>query len=176
MRLAGPQTSAVSVAGWPTWDQVSVQAGLDTWLAGPGRRHHLVAGGGAASGDLGGVSTAARPRGAGQAGLPVRHPGYLPGAGRRRAAGPLLHGPADVGPAGPVTLPVIAPDRDTGEQVLERVCALAAEHSVYRGQVISFGRDGPAAPGGGQPAFLDRPAVARALQPAVVVVEDVDLG
>ncbi len=59
-----------------------------------------------------------------------------------------------------MTLQVIAPDRDTGEQVLDRVRALSAEHSVYRGQVISLGGDGPAA-SGGQPAFLDRPAVAR---------------
>jgi hypothetical protein len=158
----GPEAAVwpVSVAAWPAWDQVNVQTGLDAWLAGPGRRHQLV--GGAPSGsDLGGVSTAARPAGPGRlARRCVTRGIYLvadDGGGRLAL---LLQGPADGGPAEPVTLQVIAPDRDTGEQVLDRVRALSAEHSVYRGRVISFGGDGPGA-SGGQPAFLDRPAVAR---------------
>ena len=166
----GPEAAVwpVSVAAWPAWDQVNVQAGLDAWLAGPGRRHQLVGGGGPGDTDLGGVSTAARPAGPG--GLARRcviRGTYLVDDGGGRLA-LLLHGPADGGPAEPVTLQVIAPDRDTGEQVLDRVRALSAEHSVYRGQVISFGGDGPAA-SGGQPAFLDRPAVAR---PQVVLPGD----
>ena len=160
----GPEAAVwpVSVAAWPAWDQVNVQTGLDAWLAGPGRRHQLVGGGGAASDGRPGRRQHRGPaRRAGRlARRCVTRGTYLvEDDGGRLAL--LLHGPADGGPAEPVTLQVIAPDRDTGEQVLDRVRALAAGHSVYRGQVISFGGDGPGAPGGGQPAFLDRPVVAR---------------
>jgi hypothetical protein len=39
----GPQAAGVPVvrAAWPGYDRVNVQAGLDAWLAGPGRVHEL---------------------------------------------------------------------------------------------------------------------------------------
>jgi cell division protease FtsH len=148
----GPEAAGwpVTVASWPAWDQVNVQGGLDAWLAGPGRRHRLVA-----------ARTAARPAGPG--GLVrtcVTSGTYLVWDGRGRLA-LLLSGPADGEPAGLVTLQVLAPDAGRGERVLHRVRALAAGHSVYRGQVVAFRDENGAAPGGGRPCFVDRPGVDR---------------
>ena len=80
-----------------------MQTGLDAWLAGPGRRHRLVVGGGRGDGDLGGISTAARPAGPGRlARRCVTRGTYLveDDGGRLTL---LLQGPAEGGPAEPVT-------------------------------------------------------------------------
>ncbi len=147
----GPEAAGwpLTVASWPAWDQVNVQGGLDAWLAGPGRRYRLV-----------GARTATRPAGPG--GLVrtcVTSGTYLVQDGRGRLA-LLLSGPADGGPAGPVTLQVLAPDAASGERVLDRVRALAAGRNVCRGQVVAFRDEGGGAPGG-LPDFVDRPVVDR---------------
>jgi ATPase family associated with various cellular activities (AAA) len=165
----GPGSAAwpVTASSWPAWDQVNMQAGLDAWLAEPGRWYQRMGPGGPdrpdglAVGDLAGMASPSEAlAGAGQAAASPAGGVYLveDDDGGRLAV--QLRGPAGGQPAGPVTLQVIAPDRDRGQQVLGRLRALAAEHSVYRGQVLAFTADGPGGPGDG-PAFLDRTAVDR---------------
>ena len=75
-----------------------------------------------------------------------------------------------------VNLQVIGTSQDRAEEVLREIRALAVEHSVFRGQVISFGPElfGPAM-GKALGRITEACSVARTLQPAIIVVEDVDL-
>ncbi len=155
---------------------------LDAWLAGPGLRHELLGLTGVRDGPLdladltagelprplasapgiGSVTTAARPAGPGGVTRPCVICGvYLvSGPGGQRYA-VLLRGPADDDPRGCVRVQVTAADQAAAGQILDRIRALAVQHNVYRGQVISFGR--PGGPGHGSAAgFLDRPRLDRA--------------
>src|SRR5215469_2692133 len=168
----------VARGSWPRYDQVNVQAGLDTWLADPGRayeiagitrfhhsmfgladlaqpgpmRHHL---------GLGSVTTDALPSGPGGATRPcVQCALYLV----TDPAGPLVllvRGPEEHGSTEGVTIEVACHDAERGQAVVDDIRRLAVEKNVFRGHVVAFGGD---VFGHGHSAllsFLDRPGVGR---------------
>jgi ATPase family associated with various cellular activities (AAA) len=179
----GAQAAAwpVLTASWPAFDQVNVQLGIEAWLAGPGRRHELLGVTGArywssgladllsdgppdpllGSPGVGSVSTEPRPTGPGG----VTHPCVSCGVylieerGERFAL--LLRGPEDGTPDEPVRLQVAGASQARAGQLLDEIRRLAAGHSVYRGQVISFDAE-DCAVAGSRPAFLARPRLSRA--------------
>jgi ATPase family associated with various cellular activities (AAA) len=174
-------TWPVLTASWPAFDQVNVQLGVEAWLAGPGRAHQLVGVTGArywqadladllsdgppdpllGSPGVGSVTTESRPAGPGG----VTHPCVSCGVyliedrGQRFAL--LLRGPEDGNPDEPVRLQVAGASQARAGQLLDEVRRLAAEHNVYRGQVVSFDAEDCAA-AGSRPAFLTRPRIGRA--------------
>src|SRR6516225_2442602 len=182
----GVATLPVASGTWPQYDQVNVQAGLDEWLAEPGRSHetagltrfhhtvfgladltqprhgHFDLGVGLAS-----VSTDMLPSGPGGATRPcVRCALYLV----TDPAGPLValvQGTDEHSGQESVTVDVACADRERSEQVVDEIRRLAVEHNVFRGHVLAFGAD---VFGGGHPftrirrpllSFLDRPGVGR---------------
>ena len=181
----GVATFPVTSGSWPQYDQVNVQAGLEAWLAEPGRTHetcgltgfhHSMFGladltrPGRGPHDhrslgLGSVSTDMLPCGPGGAMRPcVQCALYLvtePG-GRLVV---LLRGADEHGHQEAVTVEVTCADRQQGQRVVDDIRRLAVEHNVFRGHVLAFGADvfggrlGPAR----RPllSFLDRPHVAR---------------
>jgi ATPase family associated with various cellular activities (AAA) len=168
-----------SVSGsWPTYQHVNLQAGLDAWLAGPGRRFELVGIAGAMRGmdygiglliadpaghglGSGGVTTVALPAGPGGVTRScVQHGLYLVEDNRARLA--LLVHAREHGPFAELILDVAGPDADRITSALEEIRRLAGERSVFRGQVIAVGAWLEPKFGGQVPVtFLDRPAVSR---------------
>ena len=179
----GPQAATwpVLTASWPAFDQVNVQLGVEAWLASPGRAHELLGVTGTrywqsgladllsdgppdpllGSPGAGSVTTEPRPAGPGG----VTHACVSCGVyliedqGERFAL--LLRGPEDGTPDEPVRLQVAAASQARAGQLLGEVRRLAAEHNVYRGQVISFDAE-DCTSAGSRPAFLPRPRVGRA--------------
>jgi hypothetical protein len=183
----GPGVATMPVASgtWPQYDQVNVQAGLEAWLAGPGRSHQVAgitrfhhtmfgladltqpAHGRHDYGlGLGSVSTDMLPSGPGGATRPcVQCALYLVS----EAGGPLvllLRGPDEHGGAESVTVEVACADRDRGQRAVDEIRRQAVAHNVFRGHVLAFGAD----VFGGHPfgrvrrpllSFLDRPRLGR---------------
>jgi len=146
---------------WPIYDHVNVQAGLDAWLAEPGREHQLVGVVNFRHRDFD-LSDLLRP----MAGMP---PGFAPRPGNvsrlNLPSGPdgqvlgcvhvgvylvregdvalamLLRGPDPERGRGAVLLQIVATDPDAAGRAAEQVRRLALVHNVYRGQVVSFGAD-----------------------------------
>ena len=181
----GVATLPVASGSWPQYDQVNVQAGLDEWLAEPGRSHetagltrfhhtvfgladltqprhgHFDLGVG-----LGSVSTDMLPSGPGGATRPcVQCALYLV----TDPAGPLvalLRSPDEHAGQEAVTVEVACADRERGQHAVDEIRRLAIERNVFRGHVLAFGAD----VFGGHPfsrfrkpllSFLDRPNVRR---------------
>lgn len=172
-------------ASWQPYDHVNVQIALDTWLAAsPVRRHEVVGVTGVGMmrhmdvsiadfimstreglgrAGAGGVITTALPCGpGGQTRSCVSNGIYLVHDGDVPLAIMLL--PSDRGPLhAEVVLHVVGADIGRSEAVLDEVQRLAAERSVFRGQVISLQ---PEVFGAARLAraisFLQRPAVDRA--------------
>lgn len=140
---------------WPSYEHVNVQAGIEAWLAEPGREHHLVGminfrhtefgladlllrGSGhhhygVSPGNVARVNLPSGPDG--QVRQCVRCGLYLVSD----IAGPaalLLRGASEmVG----LTVEVVAADPERAAAIAQEVRALALEHNVFRGQVLSFG-------------------------------------
>jgi hypothetical protein len=169
--------SAVS-GSWPTYEHVNLQAGLDAWLAGPGRRFELLGIAGATRGmdygigllvadpgahrlSSGGVTTIALPAGPGGVTRScVQHCLYLADDNGARFA--LLVHAREYGPYAEVILDVAGPDADRAASTLEEIRRLVSERSVFRGQVIVAGAWlQPKLGGQLTVTFLDRPAVGR---------------
>jgi hypothetical protein len=169
--------SAVS-GSWPTYEHVNLQAGLDAWLAGPGRRFELLGIAGATRGmdygigllvadpgahglSSGGVTTIALPAGPGGVTRScVQHCLYLADDNGARFA--LLVHAREYGPYAEVILDVAGPDADRAANTLEEIRRLVGERSVFRGQVIVAGAWLQPKLGGQLTVkFLDRPAVGR---------------
>lgn len=140
------------------YDQVNVQAGLDAWLAEPGREHRLV----------GVVNFRHRDFDLSDL-MRSTPPGYVPGPGNvsrvNLASGPdgqviacvqagvylvrdgeaalamLLRGPDPDSGRGAVQLQIAADRPDVAAHAAEQVRRLGLEHNVYRGQIVSFGGD-----------------------------------
>jgi hypothetical protein len=157
-------TSELEVVGetWPQYDLVNVQAGLDAWLAEPGRAHRLV---GVVNyrhrefglsqlftlemhGPMpGNVSRTNMPSGPdGQVRACVRCGLYLVTEGERRAALLVRAAEPDAG-ISRVSVQIAADDPAYAADdpayaaaVAARLRELAVEHNVYRGHVVSFGR------------------------------------
>ncbi len=156
----GENAESLDVIGevWPSYDHVNVQTGLDAWLEGDGRTHQLVGMANVRHQDFGIADLlrqsaprdyGPRPGNVAWVNLPcgpdgevrqcVRAGVYLVEVDGARAA-LLLRGPdpeSDVA----LSLQVIADRPGLAVEIAAEVRALALEHNVYRGQVISFGRD-----------------------------------
>jgi ATPase family associated with various cellular activities (AAA) len=193
----GPAAAALPVAkaSWRGYDHVNVQAGLDAWLAEPGREHKIVGlvGSqyqGAGLSDLsqpadwldvrtGGVTTAARSCGTGGATrLCTQWALYLV----TDAAGPvalMMQGPEEANPLERVIIEAACDDLERGQRVVEEIRRLSVEHNVYRGHVIAFGTE-VFGHGTAYLRFLDRPEVGRdqVILPAAVLgdIEEQVLG
>ncbi len=157
----GEAVAALDVVeeSWPAYDHVNVSIGLEAWLGEGGRTHQLV---GLINfrhrefglSDLlrppemegylpipGNVSWANLPSGPGgevrqcaRAGL------YLVKEGSARAAA-LIRAPDPESGMSAVHLQVVADRPGMAADIAARVRELAVVHNVFRGQVISFGRD-----------------------------------
>lgn len=147
---------------WPTYDQVNVQAGLDAWLAEPGREHRLVGvvnfrhrdfdlsdllrasplgmppGYGPSPGNVSRVNQASGPDG--QVIACVQAGVYLVGEGDEALA-MLLRAPDPDRGMGAVQLQIVAPRPELATRAAEQIRRLSLERNVYRGQVVSFGGD-----------------------------------
>jgi ATPase family protein associated with various cellular activities (AAA) len=158
----GMERSSVDVVEetWPSYDHVNVQVGLDAWLERPGREHTLI---GVANfrhrefdlsdlmrssepGHYGGLT----PGNVARLNLPVGPSGqvracvvcavYLVEEGDRRAVLLLRIGRSDMGEQA-TRLEIAADAPDFAARIAAEVRASALEHNIYRGQVVSFGRD-----------------------------------
>ncbi len=144
---------------WPGYDHVNVQVALDAWLAEPGRSHELVGMArfrhtGFGLGDLmrpqdadeygpipGNVSRTSLPSGpGGQVRQAVRAGLYLVRDGDTRAAILVLGGDPEEGST-ELRLHLVADRPGAAAEIASLIRALAVEHNVFRGQVISFGSD-----------------------------------
>jgi hypothetical protein len=175
-------------SSWPGYDQVNVQAGLDSWLAQDGRRHELVgltgfrhmefgladllqSGRYATHLGVGSPARVARPAGPdGQVLACVQCALYLIHDGGRPLA-MLVRGPDEHGSTSGVSMEVCAEDEATAQRVIDEVRRSALERNVYRGHVIGFGGEVFGDSDGALLSFLDRPQLDRAgviLPPALL--------
>jgi hypothetical protein len=156
----GGQAAALPVASgsWERYDHVNVQAGLDAWLAEPGRSHEIAgitgfrhqtfgladltqSGGWSHGLGLGSVTTDTLPSGPGGATRScVQCAVYL----ITEASGPLalfFRGPEEHSMVESVTVEVTGGDRDRVQRVIDDIRRLTVEHNVFRGHVIEFGSE-----------------------------------
>jgi ATPase family associated with various cellular activities (AAA) len=169
----GPQAADVPVvrATWPGYDRVNVQVGLDAWLAGPGRRHHLAGITGFHHGPgladlvqdeqwrgvrMGTPATDLLPAGPDGVTLAcLRCALGLVADGERRLA--LL-----IQASGPeVCLEAACADRGRARQVIDEVRRLSIERNVFRGHVTCFGGEVFGPHRQQLLSFLQRPQVGR---------------
>jgi len=158
----GPHAEALSVVeeGWPSYEHVNVQRALDVWLDDPSLEHRavgvvgfqsrsfglaeLLAGDevddpyGPRPGNVARVNVAAGPDG--EVLACVQCAVYLVSDGPRRAAVLVRGADPDSGES-QVMVQVVGSDPDWAQQLAGRLRALATEHNVFRGQVLSFGSD-----------------------------------
>ena len=176
----GPAAASMPLVGgsWLQYDHVNVQLGVEAWLGQGGRHHRLVGLTGYRHSDfglaelvqasrdteylgIGNVATVALPAGpGGRTHSCVKCGLYLIGEGDARFA-LLLRSPERHSPMEEVTLEVAAADAERAEQIVTEIRALAVEHNVYRGNVVSFGGQMFGHGRGAMLSFLDRPHVAR---------------
>jgi cell division protease FtsH len=168
----------------PLYEQVNLQVGVDAWLAAsPDRTHKVVGIAGVRMLRHDDVSIAdiiqSGPDGAfGRAGMSAPVTTNLPSGpdGQTRAC--VSNGlylvrdgddrlvvillPTQIGIRAQVNLQIVGPDLRRAEQVMADIWRLAREHSVFRGQMISFGPE-VFGPGGDTTPlnFLPRPHVTR---------------
>jgi len=156
----GGQAAALPVASgsWERYDHVNVQAGLDAWLAEPGRSHEIAgitgfrhqtfgladltqSGGWSHGLGLGSVTTDTLPSGPGGATRScVQCAVYL----ITEDSGPLalfFRGPEEHSMVESVTVEVTGGDRDRVQRVIDDIRRLTVEHNVFRGHVIEFGSE-----------------------------------
>jgi ATPase family associated with various cellular activities (AAA) len=168
----------------PLYEQVNIQVGVDAWLAAsPERTHEVIGitgvgmlrhldlsmgdfiqsdpGGRFGSAGISAPVTTNLPCGPdGQTRACVSNGLYLVRDGDDRLLVMFL--PSQSGARAELRLQVVGPDLETAERVMGEIWRLARSHSVFRGQVISFGPE-MFGPGGNTTPlnFLPRPAVAR---------------
>jgi hypothetical protein len=145
--------------GWPPYDQVNMQIGLDAWLAEDGREHELVGLAnfrhqsfgltdllrpqhlehyGPAPGNVTWMNVASGPEG--QVRQAVRAGLYLVSDGGGRAAILVLAADPESGMSS-VRMHVVADRPGAAADIAADIRARALEHNVFRAQVISFGGD-----------------------------------
>ena len=186
----GAQDRPVARRGWPRYDQVNVQCGLEAWLAADGREHQLTGltryrhrdygladllqpvsdASGIGVGSVQLTTQAAGPggrvKGCVQCGV------YLVSDGDERLA-MLMRAPSDPGTYGStqVSLEVCATSTDLAQRALEEIARLTIERNVYRGNVLTFSNDVFGHEEGALLTFQDRPQLDRSrviLPPAVL--------
>ncbi|RJK95470.1 ATP-binding protein [Vallicoccus soli] len=173
-----PGGAAVATEAWAPYDHVNVQAGLDAWLAEPGRRHEVVGVSGFQHTDFGLGELLSAPWG-------EHGPRPGPLATVNLATGPsgevrpcvrcglvlveeasgartvlLVRGPEPHGMQEGVVVQALSTEEGAGAAALADVRRLALEHNVFRGQVLAFGGD-VFGRGGPLLTFLPRPVLDR---------------
>src|SRR5205807_7183 len=154
----GPAAVDLAVVGesWRPYDHVNVQAGLDAWLAAPGREYRLVGVAGFQNTEFGLAELLGagqqppwgpRPGNVASANLPSGPDGavqpcvlcglYLVTEGDRYTA-LLLRGPDPHGPHDAVTVQIAGTEPAAAAEAATEIRRLALEHNVFRGQVLSF--------------------------------------
>ncbi|HEX7188687.1 MAG TPA: ATP-binding protein [Actinomycetes bacterium] len=156
----GPLGADVAVVeeSWRGYDHVNVQAGLEAWLAEPGRRHEVVGVANFQHQPFGLTellnpaaareSWGPRPGNVATTNVPVGPDGqvracaacalYLVTENGRRTAF-LLRGPDQHGMQQGVTLQVVSNEPGAAAEAAADVRRLARARNVFRGQVLSFG-------------------------------------
>ena len=150
---------------WPAYEHVNVQAALDAWLAEPGREHQIIGvAGHRHHGSLGFVDLlgmtpeeakyGARPGNVLRTALPSGPDGQTreclrvaivlasdeSAEGATRSAILFRSADPEQGRA-LMTVEVLASRDGAAAEIAGRLRDLAVEHNVYRGQVVSFGRN-----------------------------------
>ena len=144
---------------WPAYEHVNVQVGLDAWLDDEGGQFELVGMAhfrhrdfgmadllrpqydedyGPVPGNVAWTNLASGPDG--QVRRAVRAGIYLTDDGEIRSAILVLSADPESGMSG-VQMQVVANRPGAAAAIAARVRALAVQHNVFRGQVISFGRE-----------------------------------
>jgi hypothetical protein len=158
--LGGLESLEVVEESWPAYEHVNIQLGLDAWLGEEGRSHELIGmtdfrhrefglsdllrpqygDYGPSPGNVAWTNLASGPDGKVQ--QAVRAGLYLVEDGATRSAILLLLAPADMGgEMSGVQLHVVADEAGKAADIASTLRALALKHNVFRGQVISFGRE-----------------------------------
>ena len=171
-------TLPVASGSWPRYDHVNVQAGLDAWLAEPGREHevagltgfhHRVFGladliqPGSWQPGLGlcSVTTDSLPAGPGGVTLAcVQCALYLV----TEPEGPivlLVRGPGEHNPVQGVIVEAVAAGAGRAQRAIDDIRRLSIARNVFRGHVIEFGGEVFEHDGGALLSFRTRPQVAR---------------
>jgi hypothetical protein len=159
---------------WPAYEHVNVQIALDVWLGSEGRSHELVGmtnfrgrdvgladllrrgeGYGPSPGNVSRTNLASGPDG--QVHQAVRSGLYLVTDGDTRSAVMLRASDPESGMSG-MQVHVVADRSAVAAEIAAALRRLAIEHNVFRGQVISFGRDMFGERGGAM-QFHTRPAM-----------------
>ena len=172
------QNLPVATGTWPAYDHVNVQTALDVWLARQpgtsrllgltGFRHRvfglsdLFSPGMDTGMAIGSVARVELATGPGESVLGCVQCGiYLITDGETRTA-VLVRGSDERGPQQDVVVELASTTPGEARRLLAELRALAIEHNVYRGQVISFGGEvfGPMGRGT-LLSFRPRPALAR---------------
>ncbi len=174
----GDATLPIAKGTWPAYDQVNVQAGLDAWLAEPGRTHQLV---GLArfrhrdfsladllqGGDqpwnpgVGSVATEALPAGPDGTTRACVQCGIYLATDADGAVALLVRGPEKHGSVDGVELEVTCSPPGRATEIVGQIRALALRDNVFRGNVIAFGDEVFGHYGGALLSFAERPAVER---------------
>jgi hypothetical protein len=171
-------TLPVASGSWPRYDHVNVQAGLDAWLAEPGREHEvagltgfhhrvfgladLIQPGSWQPGlGLGSVTTDSLPAGPGGVTLAcVQCALYLV----TEPEGPivlLVRGPGEHNPVQGVIVEAVAAGAGRAQRAIDDIRRLSIARNVFRGHVIEFGGEVFEHDGGALLSFRTRPQVAR---------------
>ena len=174
---AGAGALPVASGSWPRYDQVNVQAGLDAWLAEPGREHEVAGitgfrhrmfgladlaqpGSWAPGLGLGSVTTDLLPSGPDGTTLAcVQCALYLV----NDADGPvalLARGPEEHMSPG-VTVEAVAGGAGRAQRAVDDIRRLSISRNVFRGHVIEFGGEVFGYDGDALLSFQPRPDVAR---------------
>jgi hypothetical protein len=158
--LGGLEGLEIVEESWPTYEHVNIQVALDVWLGEQGRTHELIGmtnfrhrefglsdllrphygdDYGPSPGNVAWTNLASGPDGKVQ--QAVRAGLYLVQQGATRSAILLLLAAGDMGEMSAVQLHVVADEAGMAAEIATTLRALALEHNVFRGQVISFGRE-----------------------------------
>ena len=151
---AGASLLPAASGSWPPYEHVNLQTGVEKWLALYAEEHRLVGvvgfrhrmfglvdlcqPDGEQGLGVGGVATVEMAAGTdGLMRFCVQCGLYLANVGSARVA-LLLRGSDQRGPQPDVTVEVVSTDLETARSAVAEIRRLAIEHSVYRGQVVSF--------------------------------------
>jgi ATPase family associated with various cellular activities (AAA) len=174
---AGAAGLPVATRAWPSYDQVNVQAGVDAWLAEPGRTHELVGltnfrhrefgladllqAQGHFGPGLGSAAMEALPAGPGGVTRPCVQCGIYLTSDASGPAAILVRGPDQHGPMEGASVQVASVAEGRAQQVMDEIRQLSIDRNVFRGHVIAFGDDVFGHRRGALLSFADRPRVER---------------
>lgn len=172
-----PTELPVVADSFPQFEHVNVQIALETWLGTDGRSHELAGLVGAFHPqmsfadliphgprwvvELGAVGYTSLAVGPGSTRSCVQQGIYLVVNGTHRDA-IFIRGPQEhLGPNPAVSLEVLSADQPRAQRIVAELRRLTVEHSVFRGQVISFATGPFGEQTAGPIAFHERPQLPR---------------